>query len=119
MLGGYICDSGRRVVLLNWEKELAIRPCNIYYGGKSIQEKTFKRVDMVDRLHSVALHEVIMSQRVDVAKFLLQQKPDLDVGAASYNPTPRKMIAMGMQTPVTQMIHRYAAASSSPNRQTV
>ena len=80
-LGGYVADKERRVVYpvpgSVVEHELALKLENIFVqiGGKdvSILEKCANAknfVNIIDRLGSISLHEVAMSEREDVAKFL-------------------------------------------------
>ncbi len=77
-LGGYVSDSagvGRREVMLENGKSLSIRPQNIYYieKEKCIFDDTRNLVNDQDRVGMISLHEVFMSQRVDVAKFLTEK----------------------------------------------
>ena len=99
-LGGYLVDHNRRTVYLQvpspasnemGTKELAIRPANIYFEDVPILDESYKLIDIPDRLGAVPLHEVVMSDRVDVARFLCEvHQASLDIPDVSGS-TPRKM----------------------------
>ena len=74
---GFVEETNRRAVyLFDRKKEVAVKPENIRLvdtHSTSQPPKKTPLVDIQDRLGSVALHEVVMSNRVDVAKFLLTE----------------------------------------------
>ena len=113
-LGGYIADKDRRVVYLEKDgetKELAIAPKNIMYENSPILDEKINLVDVIDRLESVALHEVIMSVRTDVAEILLDKyNASLDVKSAM-GVTPRKMACQstgGLHGKTVEMVRKHA-----------
>jgi hypothetical protein len=113
-LGGYVADKDRRVVYLEKDgetKELAISPKNILYENSPILDETINLVDVIDRLESVALHEVIMSNRTDVAAILLDKyDASLDVKSAM-GVTPRTMACVrmgGLHGSVVEMVRKHA-----------
>ncbi|KAL7546866.1 hypothetical protein ACHAWF_010192 [Thalassiosira exigua] len=73
--GGFDCDTGRRSVYLPEEdREIWVKIENIELSSESSGE--MKRVnlpDVQDRFGGVSLQEVIMTDRVDVAEFLLRK----------------------------------------------
>lgn len=73
--GGFDPDSERRVVfLVEDNKEVWIKPANIKFEDEleeGEREKKPMLTDVQDRMGTVSLHEVIMQDREDVAKFLL------------------------------------------------
>jgi hypothetical protein len=113
-LGGFVTDTDRRVVYLEKDgktKELAIAPKNILYENSPIVDERYNLVDITDRLGSVALHEVIMSSRTDVAAILLDKyDASLDVESAM-GVTPRAMsyISMGgLHGTVVEMVRKHS-----------
>lgn len=68
-------EPGRRAVyLIDAKKEIWVKPENISLSMEDNEIKVASLTmlaDVQDRLGSVSLHEVIMNQRLDVAKFLL------------------------------------------------
>ena len=99
-LGGYVVDHNRRTMYLQvpstpsnkmGTKELAIQPANIYFKDVPILDESYKLIDITDRLGTVPLHEVAMSDRVDVARFLCEvHQASLDIPDV-LGSTPRKM----------------------------
>ena len=79
VLGGYVAKSGRRLVVLNNGKELALQPKNIFSKEIEGQEEscifdsTRNLVNEPDRLGCISFHEVFMSHRVDVATYLTEK----------------------------------------------
>ena len=76
IVGGYNPDSGRREIYLEDEgREIWVKPENIkVLDVASHNKKEWKMLaDIQDRMGSVSLHEIIMNDRVDVAKFLLHK----------------------------------------------
>jgi len=81
VLGGYLAENGRRQVILNNGKELSLLPKNVFSIVKGIEgrqdddercilDNARNLVNEPDRLGSISLHEVFMSQRIDVATYL-------------------------------------------------
>ena len=77
VVGGYDHDTGRRLVyLLDTKKEVWAKTINIRLVGVGTETELVQKpmlADVPDRLGSISLLEVIMQDRVDVAKFLLQK----------------------------------------------
>lgn len=122
-LGGYIADTDRRVVYLEKDgktKELAIAPKNIMYENRTILDEAYKLVDIPDRLGSVALHEVIMSNRTDVAGILLDKyDASLDVKCEG-DVTPRSMSFQpfgGLHGSVIEMAGKHATRTRPKNQE--
>lgn len=114
ILGGYSADADRRIVFLENEgemKEIAVAPGNIMYNNnRPIIDDSYKLVDIADRLGSVALHEVIMSNRTDVAKILLD-KYDASLDISCGGVTPRAMSFQrlgGLHGRVIEMVRNHA-----------
>jgi len=101
-LGGYVAETQRRVVYpvagSVVEHELSLKLENIFvekeddsHGAakqlsilKASQGTRLNLIDMRDRVGSISMHEVAMSQRDDVAKFLCKHSPtclDVDEGS--------------------------------------
>ena len=77
-LRGYLCDNGRREVILNKnDTSLAVKPANIFFkqGEKEvcIYDETRNLVNDQDRVGMISLHEVFMSHRLDVAQYLTEK----------------------------------------------
>jgi len=88
-LGGYFADSGRReVILKKGGKQLSLHPRNLFVKiqdqdqvgeaavevvEKSVYNDERKLVNDQDRVGMISLHEVFMSSRVDVARFLTEK----------------------------------------------
>jgi hypothetical protein len=71
---GYHVDDGRRVVyLMNEEKEISVKPDNILLANEATPTRKPKLCDVQDRLGGTCLLEVFMSQKTDIAKFLLTE----------------------------------------------
>jgi ankyrin repeat protein len=73
--GGFDTETGRRSVYVpTINKEVSVKPVNIRLlpPNKAPSEITML-ADVQDRLGSVALHEVIMSNKVDAAQLLIRQ----------------------------------------------
>ena len=77
VVGGYDHDTGRRLVYLSdTKKEVWAKTINIRLVGVGTETELVQKpmlADVTDRLGSISLLEVIMQDRVDVAKFLLQK----------------------------------------------
>jgi len=92
-LGGYDTNTNRRIMYpiagSVVENELSLKPKNIFVVAGNTKkvcildhcaDNTINLVDMIDRLGSISMHEVAMSQRDDVATFLCKHSPTcLDV----------------------------------------
>eukprot|EP00978_Attheya_sp_CCMP212_P003707 scaffold7843_cov47-Attheya_sp.AAC.2 len=114
---GYIAGTpGRRAVyLLEEKKEMAIKPGNIcLIGGSRPQNEAEPRpnlCDIQDRLGSVSLLEVFMTNRPDVAKFLLD-KHNASIDVADWDGFSPKSMAVkpgvGMVTEVGPKIMKRA-----------
>mmetsp|Transcript_12518 Transcript_12518/g.31524 ORF Transcript_12518/g.31524 Transcript_12518/m.31524 type:complete len:371 (+) Transcript_12518:630-1742(+) len=119
ILGGYVCETKRRVFHPSngsiIEHELSLKPENIFLvDGKCInigKDRT-NLVDVQDRLGSISLHEVAMSQqRSDVAEFLCKHSSNsLDVADGS-GTTIRKMMCSALPGPnkVMSVLKKHAA----------
>jgi hypothetical protein len=77
VVGGYDPDTQRRAVYLtDAEREVWVKPVNIrLVQSREDTDQNEKPIlcDVQDRLGSISLLEVIMQDRVDVAKFLLEK----------------------------------------------
>lgn len=78
VVGGYDPDTQRRAVYLtDAEREVWVKPVNIrlVQSREDTDQRNEKPIlcDVQDRLGSISLLEVIMFDRVDVAKFLLEK----------------------------------------------
>jgi MYND finger len=91
ILGGFDNESSRRVFHPNdrTKKEFLLKPENVFVLGEdsqrgcNIMDNSVRATNLVvdqDRIGSISLHEVVMSQRSDVAEFLLKRSSNcLDV----------------------------------------
>mmetsp|Transcript_2551 Transcript_2551/g.3720 ORF Transcript_2551/g.3720 Transcript_2551/m.3720 type:complete len:569 (+) Transcript_2551:145-1851(+) len=110
-LGWFMPENGRRQVTLDGgNKQLALLPKNIFpFAGVGNEEEACiydgsrKLVNDYDRLGNISMHEVIMSERVDVAKFLIKQGQSVDI-APVCGMTIRKMASRSMPHGVSTMI---------------
>lgn len=124
VLGGYVAETERRVFhpLDPDKKEFSVKPENVFTFLQDKEDKVciFDKslrptnlVDVRDRTGSISLHEVTMSKRNDVAKFLLDRSPtSLDVEEYT-GVSPRRMAltpVMGSQ--VNDVIRQYLAKQS-------
>lgn len=95
-LGGYVADTGRRQVTLDTDdkKQLALLPKNIFSHGDDeevcIFDDSRNLLNERDRVGSISLAEVFMSQRVDVAEWLIARNVSVDLPDLS-GTTIRKM----------------------------
>eukprot|EP00980_Cylindrotheca_fusiformis_P018393 scaffold6052_cov118-Cylindrotheca_fusiformis.AAC.6 len=75
--GGFNPDAGRRAVYIpSLDKELWAKPSNIRCVDEELERQNKDKpmlADVQDRLGSVSLHEVVMSDRADVAELLLHK----------------------------------------------
>ena len=116
-LGGFDTQTLRRVVHLHEEdRELAVKPENIFDSdGECIFDKSRRLTDIADRVGSISLHEVVMSTRDDVARFLLDKhNTSLDVAELS-GTTPRAMALNTSPLPgatVNEVIKKHAVKKS-------
>jgi len=83
-LGGYLANSGRREVVLKCGKQLSLQPINIFVKQGEIEKcicnEDRKLINDQDRGGMISLHEVLMSPRVDVARFLTKKhKASIDI----------------------------------------
>jgi hypothetical protein len=110
---GYIAGTGRRAVyLLDQNKEMAIKPGNIrLIDAPNEAEPRPNLCDIQDRLGCVSLLEVLMTNRADVAEFLLD-KHDARIDIADWDGYSPKSMALrpgtGMVTSVGPMIMKRA-----------
>ena len=103
VMGGYDVDSGRRIVRVKFdgqEKEILVRPQNLFVAEDCIYESVLNLVDVPDCLGSVALHEVVilsvMSGDSNAAKFLcFEHNASVDVKELS-GVSPRSMVLQPM-----------------------
>ncbi len=91
ILGGYVAETGRRVFHPNDpdKKQLSVKPDNVFLLSKDgkvktcITDRIFRPTNLAevrDRGGGISFHEVILSNRNDVAQFLLDRSPNcLDV----------------------------------------
>ncbi|CAB9507617.1 expressed unknown protein [Seminavis robusta] len=120
-LGGFVVDTERRVFhpLEEPTKEMAVKPENVFLAKKNkkkkqnvcITDKSLQATNLVDdrdRIGSISLHEVVISNRDDVALFLLTRSSTcLDVAECA-GTSPRKMALqplMGSQ--VNQVVRNH------------
>lgn len=82
---GFDVDTGRRSVSLpngdgSGRRKVAIKPENLRLVDDSQSNQPLVRLcDMQDRLGSVSFIEVIMQERVDVARFLIERRARIDI----------------------------------------
>lgn len=91
---GFHTDTGRRSVYIFDEKnQVAVKPENIRLCRKEGNSQTpIPLYDVQDRLGSVCLQEVLMANRLDVAKFLLE-KHTASIDIEDYDGfSPKKMV---------------------------
>lgn len=120
ILGGYIADTARRQVIINsGQRNFGLNPKNIFAmedGNETcIFDSSRNIVNELDRLGSISLHEVFLSQRVDVAKFLIKHNVSVDIvdgGGCSV----RKMAFMANATGITEMYHTIRKYIMQPNK---
>ncbi|CAB9507616.1 ANK [Seminavis robusta] len=106
-LGGCISSNGRRVFypLMEPAEEMAVKPENIFVSMEDDEQlcildkslRTTNLVDLQDRVGAISLHEVAMSDRRDVVKFLLKRSTKcLDiVDCSGYS--PRRLLLTSFQ----------------------
>lgn len=99
---GYLVETGRRAVyVVDKEKEIAVKPENLVLVNDDVTtlpiERRPKLCDIQDRLGGVALLEVFMSNRVDVARFLLDDL-QASIEVADWDGYSPKSMAMNRQT---------------------
>lgn len=71
---GFVVSTGRRAIyLFDRQQTVGIKPENLKLADGSASEERPKLCDIQDRIGGLALHEVIMKERVDVAKVLLEK----------------------------------------------
>ena len=121
---GYITGTGRRAVyLLDQKKEMAIKPGNIrLIGAQNEAEPRPNLCDIQDRLGSVSLLEVFMTNRADVAAFLLD-KHNARFDIADWDGFSPKSMAMspgaGLTTSVGPMIMKRAMKQGRAEKKAV
>ncbi len=94
VVGGYNADTERRGVYLHeTKKEVWVKPENIKVKESNKAEKML--ADVQDRMGSVSLHEVVIANRADVAKFLIQKHKTSIHTAEMENVTPATMVHSG------------------------
>jgi hypothetical protein len=123
--GGFDPDSERRAVYLpDQQKEVWVKPINIRLaesnGDAEVEEKPML-ADVQDRLGSVALHEVILQGREDVAEFLLIKHQASIHTADMDDMTPLKMSIGGsgmmMASKVRNMVMDVTRQEAKNNRE--
>lgn len=102
--GGFDPDTDRRTVYIpKLKKEVWAKPINIrLLGGTTTKDKPML-ADVQDRLGSVSLHEVVMSDRLDVAEFLLT-KHKTSIHTKDLNDISPLIMTTMMSTQVSKMI---------------
>jgi hypothetical protein len=108
-------DPDKKVV-----KELSIKPKNILFDGHTILDESYKLMDLPDRLGSVPLHEVLMSQQVEAARLLCdKQNASLDVPDIN-GTTPRQLVFMaaqgGLISDTMKLVRDYAIRKQDRSR---
>jgi len=91
---GFQADTGRRsVYILDEKQQVAVKPEYVRLCGKERNAQTpIPLYDVQDRLGSVCLQEVLMANRLDVAKFLLE-KHTASIDIEDYDGfSPKKMV---------------------------
>ena len=117
-LGGYLTENGRRQVILEDGKELSLLPKNIYIQtGENEEEKCIlddnrNLVNDQDRNGMISMHEVYMSERTDVAKFLIKHKVDIDVKDYGKISTRDMAFATPIDSDMRSLIRKYATKQS-------
>mmetsp|Transcript_37067 Transcript_37067/g.64990 ORF Transcript_37067/g.64990 Transcript_37067/m.64990 type:complete len:556 (-) Transcript_37067:298-1965(-) len=115
-LGGFVAETGRRQVILDEsKKDLALLPKNIFSFGDGeeevcIHDASRNLLNDHDRFGTLSLHEVFLSERIDVAEFLIKRNVSLDIAPVCGN-TVRKMVftpAPSGPSRVNQCIRKYA-----------
>lgn len=119
VVGGFDSKTKRRsVILVETSREVWVKPANVRLLSPESPPEVTMLADVQDRLGSVSLHEVVMNDRLDVAKFLLQTHEtsirtfDLD------NISPLKMSTGGgmMASDVCKLIAEVAQKEGSKSR---
>lgn len=124
-LGGFETETGRRVFHPDdpERKEILVKPENIFTPPKSKESKgtciinklliSPNLLEIRDRVGSVSMHEVAMSECTDVAKFLLKRAPDILEVEDGSGTSPRRM-AMNpiMKSKVNKVITKHLAKES-------
>jgi hypothetical protein len=116
-LGGYICDTGRRVVILKNRKSLALKPENIFFGEgdeeKCIHDETRNVVNDQDRVGMISLHEVFMSARLDVAQYLTEKRnASIDIKCRGGTSVRSMAYNMGFVSDMSRLIRKYGTHQS-------
>jgi hypothetical protein len=117
---GYDVDTGRRAVYITDErKNLALKPENIRLVKGQTGSKRPKLCDSQDRLGGTCLLEVFMSNRTDVATFLLEEC-GASIDIADFDGCSPKSMAStpGMQasTSVAPIVAKFAMVSERKKR---
>ena len=117
---GYVWQTHRRAVTIHRQttdklETIGIKPENLKLVVEDSKSTVpvVKLFDIPDRLGAVCLLEVIMANRMDVAKILLKKhKANLDVTDAD-GVSPRSMSVRGaMLSPVASMVNQAAGKST-------
>ena len=116
-LGGYICGSGRREVILKNRKSLALKPENIFFGEgdeeKCIYDETRNLVNDQDRVGMISLHEVYMSARLDVAQYLTEKRnASIDIKCRGGTSVRSMAYKMGFVSDMSSLIRKYGTHQS-------
>lgn len=119
IVGGFDSKTKRRsVILMDTNREVWVKPDNMRRPAPESPPEVTMLADVQDRLGSVSLHEVIMNDRLDVAKFLLHTHKtsirtfDLD------DMSPLKMSTGGgvMKSDVCKLVLEVAQKEGSASR---
>lgn len=114
-LGGYMVDKDRRIVhvVVDCEaKELLIQPKNILFEGEPLEDSRYNLVDVQDRLGSVALHEVVMRENEEAARFLCKKhnaSVDIPDNGGSIVRNMVHSLIGGLVGPTISIIKKHAA----------
>ena len=103
ILGGFVAEAGRRQVTLEDGKQLSILPKNIFLpcNGEEevcIYDSSRNLLNDYDRLGTTSMHEVYMSERVDVAEWLVEHNVSIDIGPVCG--TKVRKMATGSRLPI-------------------
>ena len=111
-VGGYLVKTKRREVILSNDRgRFSLDPVKLFSvnegGEKCIVDSSRNLINDLDRLSTISLHEVFMSQRVDVAQFLVDRKASIDVGEVTVRSMSQVRNAFGISS-MSKIIQKYA-----------
>ena len=116
---GYIRkdDENRRLVNLG-RRQVVIKVENLKLVNESDEGcKPKLLADVQDRMGCVALHEVMMSDRKDVAEFLLQKGASLDIKELEESITPREMgFQHGVNPGINAVVQKFVVGTEKKKR---